>query len=69
MRTGNIGLDFASDRTTWHVNVDRVYTLLAAKGIGFAGPPQVMPWGDRIVTTTDLEGRTVMLATKLPQKR
>ena len=50
-------------------NVDRAHALLTAKGVGFAGPPQVMPWGDRIVTTTDPEGRTVMLATKLPKAR
>ncbi len=50
-------------------NVDRAHALLTAKGVGFAGPPQVMPWGDRIVTTTDPEGRTVMLATKLPKQR
>lgn len=50
-------------------NVDRAHALLGAKGVGFAGPPQDMPWGDRIVTTTDPEGRTVMLATKLPKER
>ncbi len=50
-------------------NVDRAHALLTAKGVGFAGPPQVMPWGDRIVTTTDPEGRTVMLATKPPKAR
>lgn len=50
-------------------NVDRAHTQLSAKGVGFTGPPQDMPWGDRVVTTTDPEGRTVMLATKLPKVR
>lgn len=50
-------------------NVDRTHAQLTSKGVGFTGPPQDMPWGDRVVTTTDPEGRTVMLATKLPKER
>jgi predicted enzyme related to lactoylglutathione lyase len=46
-------------------NVDRVYTALVAKGLGFLGPPQEMPWGHRVITTTDPEGRTVMLASEI----
>ncbi len=33
------------------------------------GPPQEMPWGYRVVTTTDPEGRTIMLASKLKKGR
>jgi uncharacterized glyoxalase superfamily protein PhnB len=29
----------------------------------FEGPPADMPWGHRVVRTTDPEGRSVMLAT------
>ena len=46
-------------------DVDRVYTKLIAKGVGFHGPPQKMPWGHRVITTTDPEGRTVMLASEI----
>ena len=46
-------------------DVDRVYTKLIAKGVGFLGPPQEMPWGHRVITTTDPEGRTVMLASEI----
>ena len=46
-------------------DVDRVYTTLIAKGVGFRGPPQEMPWGHRVITTTDPEGRTVMLASEI----
>ena len=50
-------------------NVDRAHAQLTSRGVGFTGTPQDMPWGDRVVTTTDPEGRTVMLATKLPKER
>jgi predicted enzyme related to lactoylglutathione lyase len=43
-------------------DVDRAYQHLLAKGVRFANPPQTMPWGHRVLTTTDPEGRTVMLA-------
>ena len=46
-------------------DVDRVYTKLVAKGVGFHGPPQEMPWGHRVITTSDPEGRTVMLASEI----
>ena len=46
-------------------DVDRVYTKLIAKGVGFFGPPKEMPWGHRVITTTDPEGRTVMLASEI----
>jgi predicted enzyme related to lactoylglutathione lyase len=44
-------------------DVDRAYSALAAKGVQFEGPPADMPWGHRVVTTSDPEGRRVMLAT------
>ncbi|TDI34415.1 MAG: hypothetical protein E2P02_30190 [Acidobacteria bacterium] len=50
-------------------DVDRAYAQLIAKGAAFAGPPVEMPWGDRVVTTTDPEGRTVMLASKATAKK
>jgi predicted enzyme related to lactoylglutathione lyase len=46
-------------------DVDRTYTYLAAKGVAFVHPPQTMPWGHRVLTSTDPEGRTVMLAGKV----
>ena len=46
-------------------DVDRAYSYLAGKGVAFVHPPQTMPWGHRILTTTDPEGRTVMLAGKV----
>lgn len=45
-------------------NVDAAYSTLAAKGVMFDGPPSDMPWGHRVVSTTDPEGRRVMLATR-----
>ena len=45
-------------------DVDAIYAQLMAKGVAFMGPPQEMPWGDRVITTTDPEGRTVMLASR-----
>ncbi len=44
-------------------DVDRAYNDLSSKGVQFEGPPADMPWGHRVVTTTDPEGRRVMLAT------
>ena len=44
-------------------DVDRAYDSLAAKGVQFEGPPADMPWGHRVVSTIDPEGRRVMLAT------
>lgn len=44
-------------------DVDRAYTDLSAKGVQFEGPPADMPWGHRVVSTLDPEGRRVMLAT------
>jgi len=46
-------------------DVDRAYEHLLAKGIRFARPPQTMPWGHRVLTTTDPEGRTVMIAAEV----
>ena len=45
-------------------DVDRAYATLSAKGMMFEGPPADMPWGHRVVRTTDPEGRPVMLATR-----
>ena len=50
-------------------DVDRAYRALSAKGVGFLGPPEEMPWGDRVITTTDPEGRTVILASAVREKR
>lgn len=44
-------------------DVDKAYAALAAKGVHFEGPPSDMPWGHRVVSTVDPEGRRVMLAT------
>ena len=44
-------------------DVDRAYTDLSAKGVQFEGPPADMPWGHRVISTIDPEGRRVMLAT------
>lgn len=44
-------------------DVDRAYATLASKGVHFEGPPADMPWGHRVVSTVDPEGRRVMLAT------
>jgi len=46
-------------------DADRAYEVLLAKGVRFARPPQTMPWGHRVLTTTDPEGRTVMLAAEV----
>jgi predicted enzyme related to lactoylglutathione lyase len=46
-------------------DVDKAYQYLLAKGIRFPHPPETMPWGHRVLTTTDPEGRTVMLATEV----
>ena len=46
-------------------DVDRAYEYLLAKGVRFARPPQTMPWGHRVLTTTDPEGRTVMIAAEV----
>ncbi len=43
-------------------DVDKAYADLAAKGVHFEGPPADMPWGHRVVSTVDPEGRRVMLA-------
>ena len=45
-------------------DVDKAYATLAAKGVHFEGPPADMPWGHRVVSTVDPEGRRVMLATR-----
>ena len=50
-------------------DVDRAYAQLIVKGAALAGPPVEMPWGDRVVTTADPEGRTIMLASKVKKKR
>jgi predicted enzyme related to lactoylglutathione lyase len=45
-------------------DVDKAYATLAARGVMFDGPPRDMPWGHRVCSTTDPEGRRVMLATR-----
>ena len=44
-------------------DVDKAYATLASKGVHFEGPPADMPWGHRVVSTVDPEGRRVMIAT------
>ena len=44
-------------------DVDRAYANLSTKGVQFEGPPADMPWGHRVVSTMDPEGRRVTLAT------
>lgn len=46
-------------------DVDRAHQYLLGKGVAFVHPPETMPWGHRVVTTTDPEGRTVMIAAKV----
>lgn len=46
-------------------DVDRAYRYLVGKGAAFARPPETMPWGHRILVTTDPEGRTVIIAGKV----
>jgi predicted enzyme related to lactoylglutathione lyase len=45
-------------------DVDRAYQYLLGKGAAFVRPPETMPWGHRVLVTTDPEGRTVMIAGK-----
>lgn len=49
-------------------DVETAYAQLIAKGAAFMVPPQEMPWGYRVVTTTDPEGRSIMLASKVRKK-
>jgi len=44
-------------------DVDRAYAELCLRGVHFEGPPTDMPWGHRVVSTLDPEGRRVVLAT------
>jgi predicted enzyme related to lactoylglutathione lyase len=46
-------------------DVDRAYEYLVGKGVTIVHPPETMPWGHRVLTTTDPEGRTVMIAAKV----
>ena len=46
-------------------DVDRAYEHLLAKGVRFARPPETMPWGHRVLTTSDPEGRTIMIAAEV----
>ena len=43
-------------------DVDRAHKDLLAKGVSFQQPPTDMPWGMRVATCRDPEGRTVCLA-------
>lgn len=45
-------------------DVDQTYQYLLGKGAAFVRPPDTMPWGHRVLITTDPEGRTVMIAAK-----
>ena len=43
-------------------DVDRAYQELKARGVTFQQEPTDMPWGDRVATLRDPEGRQVSLA-------
>lgn len=43
-------------------DVDSAYAALSARGVMFHGPPVDMPWNHRVITTTDPEGRVIMIA-------
>ena len=43
-------------------DVDRAYQELTARGVTFQQEPTDMPWGDRVATLRDPEGRQVSLA-------
>lgn len=49
-------------------DVDKAYHRLSTKGVGFIGPPEEMPWGHRVASTTDPEGRTIMIASPTDKK-
>jgi predicted enzyme related to lactoylglutathione lyase len=49
-------------------DLDAVYAKLLAKGVGLLGPPQEMPWGHRVLSTMDPEGRMIMFGER-PKKR
>ena len=50
-------------------NLDAVYAELLAKGVGLLGPPQEMPWGHRVLSTMDPEGRMIMFGEQPSRKR
>lgn len=50
-------------------DLDAVYAKLLAKGVGLLGPPQEMPWGHRVLTTMDPEGRMIMFGERPKPKR
>lgn len=49
-------------------NLDAVYAKLLAKGVGLLGPPQEMPWGHRVLSTMDPEGRMIMFGEQPSRK-
>jgi len=46
-------------------DIDRVHRDLVAKGLSFESEPADMPWGHRVATLRDPEGRMVCLAQRL----
>jgi predicted enzyme related to lactoylglutathione lyase len=50
-------------------DLDAVYAKLLAKGVGLLGPPQEMPWGHRVLSTMDPEGRMIMFGEQPKRKR
>lgn len=50
-------------------DLDGTYNKLLSQGVPFMGEPEEMPWGHRVVTTTDPEGRTIMLASPTKSKK
>jgi len=46
-------------------DIDRVHRELTAKGLSFESEPADMPWGHRVATLRDPEGRMVCLAQRL----
>ncbi|MGE5487936.1 MAG: VOC family protein [bacterium] len=50
--------------TSWEVDdVEATYQELLGKGVEFAGPPQVQPWGTFVIMK-DSEGNQIVLASQ-----
>jgi catechol 2,3-dioxygenase-like lactoylglutathione lyase family enzyme len=53
--SGDTGISFICD------DVQKTYEELSAKGVGFTGPPQQMPWGIMATWFTDPDGNSYFL--------
>lgn len=43
-------------------DINEAYRKLMARGVSFEAPPEMMPWGHRVVRTRDPEGRAIWIA-------